>query len=100
MRARASKTKQRRIRKPAPRKKAPQIIDAQPVAQPVAGFHERMRTESAANYLGVAASTMVVWRCTKKVQIPYSKIGGRVVYSREDLDRFLQENKHGMSAAQ
>ena len=64
----------------------------------MAGFTERMRTEGAANYLGVAASTMVVWRCTKKVLIPYSKIGGRVVYARADLDRFLEENKHSVSA--
>ena len=57
------------------------------------GWPQRMRTEQAAQFLGVAPQTLVLWRCTKQVRIPYYKVGGRVTYDRNDLIAFLQTSK-------
>ena len=43
-------------------------------------------TEDAAAYIGAASHTLEVWRCSKRYNIPYIKVGGRVRYRRSDLD--------------
>ena len=59
----------------------------------------RFARKEAAQYLGVSPGTLAVWASTKTVQIPFSKVGRRVVYDRADLDRFLADNKVGMEVA-
>jgi hypothetical protein len=49
----------------------------------------RFRTPAAAKYLGLAAGTLIVGRCTGKLDIPYIKIGRAVVYERAALDQWL-----------
>lgn len=49
------------------------------------------RREAAA-YLGVQPQTLAAWACTKRVKVPYTKLGRRVMYRRDDLDRFVQAN--------
>ena len=56
---------------------------------------QRLSSDQAAIYLGVAKSTLPVWRSTQKVQIPYAKIGRKVIYLKSTLDRFLAQNTHG-----
>ena len=46
----------------------------------------------AAKYLGVKPQTLAAWACSKRVLIPYTKLGRRVMYRRDDLDRFVQAN--------
>lgn len=46
----------------------------------------------AAVYLGVSENTLPAWRCTKRVQIPYVKIGRAIRYRRADLDAFIAAN--------
>jgi excisionase family DNA binding protein len=48
-----------------------------------------MTTQEAANYLRVAPRTMENWR-TAGTGPAYSKIGGRVVYSRAKLDEYFR----------
>jgi len=51
----------------------------------------RMSRAEAAAYLGVAASTLAVWACTKRYNLPYIKVGRLVQYRRADLDNLLNE---------
>lgn len=46
-------------------------------------------TDEAAAYLGVEASTLAIWRCTKRYPLPYIKVGRLVRYRKSDLDAFL-----------
>ena len=46
--------------------------------------------EEAASYLGIKPATLEIWRCTKRYEIPYLKIGRCVRYRRTDLDHWLQ----------
>ena len=62
--------------------------------------HDRkFDNDGAAEYLGVAPTSLRTWRCTRAVQIPYAKIGRRVVYWQSDLDNFLDKNIVGSDAA-
>ncbi len=45
--------------------------------------------EQAAQAIGSKSSTLSVWRCTKRVKIPYTKIGRKVVYKAGDLKKFM-----------
>jgi hypothetical protein len=54
-----------------------------------------MSREAAASYLGVQPQTLACWASSKRVQIPYVKIGRRVMYRRIDLDAFCAANVVG-----
>jgi len=56
-------------------------------------IRKRLKTNEAAEYIGVAPGTLVVWRSTKRVEIPYYKVGGSVRYAIEDLEAFLQKRR-------
>ncbi|MCK4869669.1 MAG: helix-turn-helix domain-containing protein [Gammaproteobacteria bacterium] len=43
-----------------------------------------------ANLLGIKIETLQIWRCTRRYNIPYVKIGGRVRYKSSDLEDFIQ----------
>jgi excisionase family DNA binding protein len=45
--------------------------------------------DAAAAYLGVTPRTLEVWRCTKRHQIPYIKVGRLVKYRPAVLDTWL-----------
>lgn len=47
----------------------------------------------ASAYTGFKIGTLDNWRSTKKVKIPYIKVGGRVYYDKADLDAFLANCK-------
>ena len=46
-------------------------------------------TPAAAELLGVRAQTLEVWRCAKRYDLPYLKIGNGVRYRVSDLLAFL-----------
>jgi hypothetical protein len=50
-------------------------------------------TKEAAEFLGTAPQTLVVWRCTKRYPLPYVKVGGAVRYFEDDLLAFLESRK-------
>lgn len=54
-----------------------------------------MTTTEAANYLGVAPETLNVWRCVKRYDIPYIKVGRLVRYRKSALDAFLEQRTQG-----
>lgn len=49
-----------------------------------------MSRNEASVYLGVPSGTLAVWASTKRVDLPYIKIGGCVRYRKRDLDAFLE----------
>ncbi|CAK7060006.1 MAG: hypothetical protein DESF_02581 [Desulfovibrio sp.] len=49
-----------------------------------------MRVEEAAQYLRVSTDFLNKARTTKNPNIPFTRIGGRVLYDRHALDSFLE----------
>ncbi len=47
----------------------------------------------AAEYLRCSKSTLDKDRVYGRLGLPYSKIGRRVIYRKEDLDRFIESGK-------
>lgn len=54
--------------------------------------------EQAAEFLQVPVSTLAVWRSTGRVVMPYVKVGGRVRYRMEDIERFLSQHEFNRRA--
>jgi excisionase family DNA binding protein len=51
--------------------------------------------QQAADYLGVAVHTLAIWKCTRRHDLPYVKIGRLVKYKRSELDAFISKNSAG-----
>ena len=59
-------------------------------------LNESLLTQAqAAEILGVTPGTLSVWRCTKRYNIPYIKVGRLVKYRKSALDAFLDRRTHG-----
>ena len=52
----------------------------------------RMDVKEASAYTGISVSTLNKWRMSRSVGPQFLKLGSRVVYSREQLDKWLDEN--------
>lgn len=48
-----------------------------------------MTDKEAAEYLSLSTSTLAVWRCTKREDLPFIKLGRAVRYRLSDLDNWL-----------
>lgn len=46
--------------------------------------------EQAAELIGVAASTLGIWRSTGRYNLPFVKAGSRVRYRAADVERFIE----------
>lgn len=53
-----------------------------------------------AKALGVSVRTLAVWRCERRYDLRYVKVGACVRYRRRDVDAFLDERTHGSTAAE
>lgn len=62
------------------------------------GRHALITSNEAAAYLGLKPGTLEVWRCTKRHQIPFFKIGRLVKYRKSDLDAWLDSRAVGVQA--
>jgi excisionase family DNA binding protein len=51
---------------------------------------ELLSEKEAAQKLCLATTTLQVWRSTGRYSLPFIKIGGKVRYRREDLQRWLE----------
>ena len=49
-----------------------------------------LSNEEAAAYLGVTPRTLEVWRCVKRYNIAYIKVGRLVRYKKAALDAFIE----------
>ena len=57
-----------------------------------------MTPEQVAEYLGLEVETLNVWRCTKRYNLPYTKIGRLVRYRAEDVEAFVTSRIEGEAA--
>ena len=56
----------------------------------------KLLTEAeAADYLGVKPQTLCAWRCTRRYNLRFIKVGRLVRYRFEDLEAFLAERTVG-----
>ena len=51
-----------------------------------------LSTPEAAEMLGISAGTMIVWRSTQRVNLPYVKLSRAVKYRLEDIEAFIAQN--------
>ena len=72
-------------------------VSAQPASESsapsISPFPPRLNTRQAAEFLGLKEQTLVLWRHTKSVNVPYLKIGGAVRYNLEDLQKFVEQHR-------
>jgi hypothetical protein len=59
--------------------------------------HGWLSPDKAAAYMGLAKPTLSKWRCLK-IGPSYFKIGGRILYLKEDLDAFIAGSRVDGSA--
>jgi len=57
-----------------------------------------MTPETAAPWLCTTPKTLAKWRSTGENNLPYRKLGKKVLYSRKDLQAYL--DKHSYNAVQ
>lgn len=50
-----------------------------------------LTSKQLANHLGVSVSAITKLRGSK---IPYYKIGGRILFKRQEIDEFIQKTRH------
>lgn len=48
----------------------------------------------ASQILGVTTHTLAVWRCEKRYNLPYVKVGRLVRYRRSDITDFIERSLH------
>ena len=46
------------------------------------------------NFIGISVGTLAVWRTNKTYQIPYLKIGGKVMYPVAEVNQWIQSRVH------
>ena len=47
-------------------------------------------TDRAAEVLGTTRGTLEVWRCTRAYDLPYVKVGTKVMYRQSDIEKFVE----------
>ncbi len=53
-----------------------------------------IQPEQAAEVLGISPGTLQVWRSTGRYNLPYVKVGGRVMYRPADVQAFIENRLH------
>lgn len=51
-----------------------------------------LSTNEAAELLGLPPQTLVSWRCTRTVRIPFVRIGRAVRYKRSAIETFIERS--------
>ena len=49
-----------------------------------------LTTAEAAEILGVKPETLTVWRCVKRYDLPYVRVGRSIRYRQSDLEAWLE----------
>lgn len=52
-------------------------------------LHRLITPDQASDTLGVTTGTLQIWRSTGRYNLPYVKVGGRVMYRTEDIEDFI-----------
>jgi len=54
----------------------------------------------AAEILGITAGTLSVWRCTKRYDLKYVRVGRAIRYRLADIERFIESRTVGAAATE
>ncbi len=54
-----------------------------------------LTTAQAAELLGLSETTLSTWRSTRRADVPYLKIGGRVRYKRSEVEAWVKSQRQG-----
>jgi predicted site-specific integrase-resolvase len=49
--------------------------------------------KATAEILGVTESTLAIWRCDRRYDLPFVKCGSRVRYRAEDVAKFIESRR-------
>lgn len=72
------------------------LISTNPPLERAKAENVNLLTEKqAAVRLQVSPATLQVWRCTRRVNLPFVKVGRLVRYRAEDLQAFIDSNLNG-----
>lgn len=52
-------------------------------------MENKLTPKETAAMLGIAVDTLSVWRCVKRYPLPYVKVGARVFYLKEEVEKFV-----------
>jgi len=66
-----------------------------PIPKSIHSNADLLTETEAAEFLGLEAKTLAVWRCTKRYPLCYIKVGRLVRYYRSDLIAFLESRRIG-----
>ncbi len=69
--------------------KNPKFIQFKPIIKHTDELQHLLNESATADFLGVTIGTLQVWRCTKRYNLPYIKVGRLVKYRYSDLMAFL-----------
>jgi excisionase family DNA binding protein len=58
-----------------------------------------LTTAQAAEILGLSEGTLSTWRCTRRAEVPYLKIGGRVRDRRSNVEAWARSQRQGGTPA-
>ena len=76
------------------------LVAATPSVENVSTFSSPLLCrKDAARYLGLRAQTLAQWAYSRRVGLPYIKVGKRAMYRKADLDAFIAANMRGGSDA-
>lgn len=56
--------------------------------------------DEVADILGVSKQTLAVWRCERRYELLYVKVGTCVRYRRSDVDKFIEQRTQGITGAE
>ena len=59
----------------------------------------KMTRQEAAEYLRVSVQLLAEDVCTKRYKVPFTKIGRRCIYSRDQLDQWMRANSTNLASA-
>jgi excisionase family DNA binding protein len=57
---------------------------------PTSGYLVLLTSVEAAAFLGVKKETLAIWRCTKRYNLPFVRVGRLIKYRKSDLIAFLE----------
>jgi len=54
----------------------------------------KLTSQQVADMLGITVGTLAVWRCIKRYPLAYMKVGSKVYYRSEDVEKFIASRTH------
>lgn len=67
-----------------------QVAVGNSIDQIISNGERLLSRAEAAEYLGLSAHTLAIWASTKRVRLPFVKIGSLAKYRRSDIEEFIK----------